>query len=170
MNNKTGQIYILTIIKVFIPKFLYIQKKLKGFPITFTIIHLIHFFAVFIYGGFLFVDNLFMSKMSQTLDEEETKKAREAIMMHVRKVVPWALLIAVASGIYLIGKVFGPISEDGLSSFQIMLSIKAFFGLWLGVRGFNQKFFKINPFLFTSHLFPFLCVVLIIFLSQIMYA
>ena len=111
-----------------------------------------------------------MSKMSQTLDADETAKAREAIMMHVRKVVPWALLIAVASGIYLIGKVFGPIEEDGLSSFQIMLSIKAFFGLWLGIRGFNQKFFKINPFLFTSHIFPFLCVVLIIFLSQIMYA
>jgi len=111
-----------------------------------------------------------MSKMSQTLDADETAKAREAIMMHVRKVVPWALLVAVASGIYLIGKVFGPIAEDGLSSFQIMLSIKAFFGLWLGIRGFNQKFFKINPFLFTSHIFPFLCVILIIFLSQIMYA
>ncbi len=107
--------------------------------------------------------------MSQTLTTEETAKAREAIMMHVRKVVPWALLVAVASGIYLIGKVFGPISEDGLSSFQIILSIKAFFGLWLGIRGFNQKFFKINPFLFTSHLFPFLSVILIIFLSQIMY-
>jgi len=111
-----------------------------------------------------------MSKMSQTLDADETAKAREAIMMHVRKVVPWALLVAVASGIYLIGKVFGPISEEGLSSFQIILSIKAFFGLWLGIRGFNQKFFKINPFLFTSHLFPFLCVILIIFLSQIMYS
>lgn len=111
-----------------------------------------------------------MSKMSQSLDADETAKAREAIMMHVRKVVPWALLVAVASGIYLIRKVFGPIAEDGLSSFQIMLSIKAFFGLWLGIRGFNQKFFKINPFLFTSHIFPFLCVVLIIFLSQIMYA
>jgi hypothetical protein len=110
-----------------------------------------------------------MSKMSQTLNEDETKKAREAIMMHVRKVVPWALLVAVASGIYLIIQVFGEISEDGLSSFQIMLSIKAFFGLWLGIRGFNQKFFKINPFVFTSHLFPFACVILIIFISQIMY-
>ncbi len=149
--------------------FIYISKKSKGFLITFTIIHLIHFFAVFIYGGFLFVDNLFMSKISQTLDADETAKAREAIMMHVRKVVPWALLVAVASGIYLIIKVFGPISEDGLNTFQIILSIKAFFGLWLGIRGFNQKFFKMNPFLFTSHLFPFFCVILIIFLSQIMY-
>lgn len=111
-----------------------------------------------------------MAKMRQTLDEEEHKKAREAIMMHVRKVVPWALLVAVASGIYLIGKVFGPIAEDGLSSFQILLSIKAFFGLWLGVRGFNQKFFKINPFMFKSHLFPFGCVILIILISQIMYS
>lgn len=108
--------------------------------------------------------------MSQTLDQDETAKAREAIMMHVRKVVPWALLVAVASGIYLIGKVFGPIGEDGMSSFQIMLSIKAFFGLWLGIRGFNQKFFKINPFLFKSHIFPFACVILIILISQIMYS
>ncbi|MBU3013685.1 hypothetical protein KO488_02870 [Poseidonibacter lekithochrous] len=107
--------------------------------------------------------------MSQTLNEEESTKAREAFMMHVRKVVPWSLLVAVASGLYLITQVFGPISDDGLNSFQIMLSIKAFFGLWLGIRGFNQKFFKINPFVFTSHLFPFLCVILIIFISQIMY-
>jgi len=124
---------------------------------------------MFIYGGFLFVDNLFLSKMSQTLNDEESKKAREAIMMHVRKVVPWALLVAVASGIYLIIQVFGPITEDGLNNFQIMLSIKAFFGLWLGIRGFNQKFFKVNPFLFTSHLFPFICVIIIVFISQIMY-
>lgn len=124
---------------------------------------------MFIYGGFLFVDNMFLSKISQTLNEEESKKAREAFMMHVRKVVPWALLVAVASGIYLVGKVFGPISEDGLSNFQIILSIKAILGLWLGVRGFNQKFFKINPFFFTGHRFPFICVMIIIFISQIMY-
>jgi len=108
--------------------------------------------------------------MPQTLNKEEHAKAREAIMMHVRKVVPWALLVAVGTGIYLVGKVFGPIENGSLNSFQIMLSIKAFFGLWLGIRGFNQKFFKLNPFVFTSHLFPFSCVVLIILLSQLMYA
>ncbi len=110
-----------------------------------------------------------MVKMPQTLSEEEYKKAREAIMIHVRKVVPNALLLAVATGLYMITQVFGEISADGLSSFQIMLSIKAFFGVWLGIRGFNQKFFKINPFVFTSHLFPFLSVILIIILSQMMY-
>ncbi len=31
--------------------------------------------------------------MKQTLSEEESKKAREAIMMHVRKVVPYALCL-----------------------------------------------------------------------------
>jgi hypothetical protein len=111
-----------------------------------------------------------MAKMTQTLSEEEYKKAREAIMMHVRKVVPNALLLAVATGLYMITQVFGEIGEDGLSSFQIMLSIKAFFGVWLGIRGFNQKFFKINPFVFTSHLFPFIVVIIIIILSQMMYA
>mgnify|MGYP000650893730 CR=1 FL=1 len=65
-------------------------KKIKGTIITFTFIHLIHFFAVFIYGGFLFVDNLFLSKIPQTLNVEESAKAREAFMKHVRKVVPWA--------------------------------------------------------------------------------
>lgn len=107
--------------------------------------------------------------MSQTLNEEESAKAREAIMMHVRKVVPWALIVAVLSGGYLFGKVFGPIDADGMNSFQIMLSIKAFLGLWLGIRGFNQKFFKINPFVFKSHLFPFGLVIIMIILSQIMY-
>jgi len=110
-----------------------------------------------------------MTKMKQTLSEEESVKAREAIMMHVRKVVPNALLVAVATGIYMFTQVFGEIGEDGMSRFQVLLSIKAFFGLWLGLRGFNQKFFKINPWLFTSHLFPFILVIIIILLSQVMF-
>ena len=135
----------------------------------YVVIHTIHIFSVFIYGGFLFVDNLFLSKMSQTLDEEESKKAREAIMIHVRKVVPYALMVAVASGIFLFTQVFGEIGEDGLSQFQIMLSIKAFLGLWLGFRGINQKLFGIQPWVFKSHLFPFILVIIIIFLSQFMF-
>ncbi len=110
-----------------------------------------------------------MIKMKESLNPDETIKAREAIMKNVRKVVPNALLIAVATGIYMFIEVFGEISSDGLSYFQIVLSIKAFFGLWLGIRGFNQKFFKINPWLFTSHLFPFIIVLLLILLSQVMY-
>lgn len=135
----------------------------------YTIIHTIHILSVLTYGGFLIVDNLFMAKMKQTLSEEEHKKAREAIMMHVRKVVPNALLIAVGTGLYLISQIFGDISPSGLSNFQILLSIKAFFGLWLGIRGFNQKFFKINPWLFTSHKFPFTVVIIIVILAQYMW-
>ncbi|MCD4667579.1 MAG: hypothetical protein K8R44_03145 [Sulfurimonas sp.] len=107
--------------------------------------------------------------MKQTLNEEEATKAREAIMMHVRKVVPYALMVAVASGLFMITQVFGEITEEGMSHFQILLSIKAFFASWLGIRGINQKLFKINPFVFTSHLFPFILVVIIILLSQLMY-
>jgi hypothetical protein len=137
---------------------------------TYTLIHIIHIFAVFIYGGFLFVDNLFLSKMSQNLTQEESKKAKEAIMVHVRKVVPYALMVAVASGLYLISQVFGEVSEDGLSTFQIILSIKAFFGIWLGIRGINQKLFSINPLYFKSHKFPFIIVIIIIVLSQLMFS
>jgi uncharacterized protein len=134
----------------------------------YTTIHTIHLLSVFIYGGFLFVDIFFLSKMPQTLNEEEHKKAREAIMKHVRKVVPYSLFVAVGTGLYLIAQVFGPIDSEGLTSFQIMLLAKAFLGMWLGLRGFNQKIFKINPWLFTSHLFPFVSVVIIILLSQFM--
>jgi len=141
----------------------------KGSLILYTIIHTIHIFSVFIYGGFLFVDILFLSKMKQSLNEDEYTKAREAIMMHVRKVVPYALMVAVASGLYMISHIFGKIEEDGMSSFQILLSIKAFFASWLGIRGINQKLFKINPWLFKSHIFPFSLVVIIILLSQFMY-
>jgi len=132
-------------------------------------IHTIHLLAVFIYGGFLFVDIFFLSKMPLSLTIDEYSKAREAIMMHVRKVVPWALLTAVATGIYMITQVFGPIAAEGLSSYQAILSVKAFFGLWLGLRGINQKFFKINPFVFKGHLFPFSSVVFIVILSQVMH-
>lgn len=117
----------------------------------------------------MFVDNLFLSRIGETLNEEESKKAREAIMKHVRNVVPYALMVAVASGLYLISQIFGPISEEGMSSFQIMLSIKAFLASWLGVRGVNQKFFGINPWVFKSHVFPFSLVIIIILLSQFMY-
>jgi len=107
--------------------------------------------------------------MKQTLNEEESAKAREAIMMHVRKVVPYSLMVAVASGLYMISQVFGEIGSNGMSSFQILLSIKAFFASWLGIRGINQKLFKINPWVFKSHFFPFSLVIIIILLSQFMY-
>jgi len=137
--------------------------------VLYTIIHTIHIFSVFIYGGFLFTDNLFMMKMKQSLSEEEHKKAREAIMIHVRKVVPKALIVAVVTGSYLFTQVFGEIGPDGLSTFQIALSIKAFLGLWLGFRGVNQVFFGIQPWVFKSHIFPFILVIIIIFLSQFMF-
>lgn len=107
--------------------------------------------------------------MNRTLSEKDSVAAKEAIMVQVRKVVPYALMIAVASGFYLITQIFGQISEDGMNSFQIMLSIKAFLASWLGIRGINQKLFGINPFVFTSHIFPFSMVVIIILLSQFMY-
>jgi len=135
----------------------------------YTLIHLVHIFSVFVYGGFLFTDNLFMAKMTQTLSVEESIKARESIMLHVRKVVPYALLVAVASGLYLIFQVFGEVSDEGLTRFQILLSLKAFLGLWLGLRGGMQLFFKINPWLFKSHLFPFILLIIIITLSQLMW-
>ncbi len=114
------------------------------------------------------MDILFLSKMPQSLTPDEHKKAREAIMVHVRKVVPYALMVAVASGLYMFSQIFGEI-DGGLSYFQTMLAIKAFFGLWLGFRGINQKLFKIDPWVFKSHLFPFSLVVIIILLSQLMY-
>ena len=135
----------------------------------YTIVHTIHIFAVFIYGGFLFTDNLFMAKMKRSLSEEEHTKAREAIMMHVRKVVPKALIVAVLSGMYLFSQIFGEIKPEGLSNFQIILAIKASLGLWLGFRGVNQVFFGIQPWVFKSHIFPFILVIIIIFLSQFMY-
>lgn len=107
--------------------------------------------------------------MNRTLSEKDSVAAKEAIMVQVRKVVPYALMVAVASGFYLITQVFGKIDENGMNSFQIMLSIKAFLASWLGIRGINQKLFGINPFVFTSHLFPFSMVVIIILLSQLMY-
>ncbi len=107
--------------------------------------------------------------MQQSVSDEEYAKAREAIMIHVRKVVPYSLFVAVGTGTYMFTQVFGVIAEDGMSQFQVLLSIKAFLGLWLGLRGFNQKLFGINPWLFKSHIFPFTLVVIMILLSQIMF-
>ncbi len=90
-------------------------------------------------------------------------------MIHVRKIVPKALIVAVITGIYMFSQVFGPIGDNGLSSFQILLGIKAFFGSWLGLRGVLQVFFGIQPLVFKSHIFPFSLVIMIILLSQFMY-
>lgn len=135
----------------------------------FILIKTIHLFSAFIYGGFLITDNLFLNKMSRSLDEEEHKKARESFMMFVRKVVPPSLLVAVFTGLYLISQVFGSIGEEGMSSFQILLALKAFLGIWLGLRGFLQVYLKIQPLVFKGHLLPFAFVITIIFLSQFMY-
>ncbi|HIP51152.1 MAG TPA: hypothetical protein EYG94_03605, partial [Campylobacterales bacterium] len=107
--------------------------------------------------------------MTRSLDEEEHKKAKKSFMIYVRKVVPPSLLVAVISGLYLIAQVFGSIGEDGLTSFQILLALKAFLGLWLGLRGFMQVYLKIQPLVFKGHQLPFAFVLTIIFLSQFMY-
>ena len=133
-------------------------------------IHLTHIFSVFIYGGFLFTDNLFLTRMKKDIGDEEYSKVREYFMKYVRVVVPKALIVAVVTGIYLFSVNFGPIGEDGLSNFLILLGIKAFLGLWLGLRGVLQVFFGIQPLVFKSHLFPFTLVVIIIFLSQLMFS
>ena len=125
-------------------------------------IKLIHIFSVFIYGGFLFTDNLFLSKMKKDLPNDEHARVREYFMQYVRKVVPKALIIAVSSGMYLFYINFGVIDETGWTNFQILLAIKGFLGGWLGLRGVLQVFFKIQPLVFKSHLFPFILVVVII--------
>ena len=135
----------------------------------FIFIKTIHLFAAFIYGGFLITDNLFLNKMPRTLTTEEHKKARESFMMFVRKVVPPALIVAVLTGLYLISQVFGTISDEGMTHFQMLLSLKAFLGLWLGLRGFMQVYLKIQPLVFKGHQLPFAFVLTIIFLSQFMH-
>ena len=136
---------------------------------TYLIIHTIHLFSAFIYGGFLIADNLFLVHIKESFSTEEHTKIRESFMKYVRKVVPPSLIVAVLSGLYLITQVFGPISDEGMSTFQILLSIKAFLGIWLGLRGGLQVYFKVQPFVFKSHVLPFSFVTTIIFLSQFMY-
>ncbi len=136
---------------------------------TFVLIKTIHIFAAFIYGGFLIVDNLFLVKIKKSFDEEEHTKIRESFMKYVRNVVPPALIVAVLTGLYLITQVYGPIGEDGLTRFQMLLSLKAFLGIWLGIRGFLQVYMGIQPLVFKSHVLPFSFVITIIFLSQFMY-
>ncbi len=136
---------------------------------TFVLIKTIHLFAAFIYGGFLIVDNLFLVHIKESYTDEESKEIRESFMKYVRKVVPPSLIVAVLTGLYLITQVFGPIAPEGISSFQMMLSLKAFLGIWLGIRGFAQVYLGIQPLVFKSHVLPFAFVVTIIFLSQFMY-
>ena len=136
----------------------------------YLIIHLTHIFSVFIYGGFLITDNLFLSRIKNNISEDEHKIVREYFMQYVRKVVPKALILAVITGSYLFYINFGEIAEDGLSNFQIVLLIKAFLGGWLGLRGVLQVFFGIQPLYFKSHIFPFSLVLIIIVLSQVMFA
>jgi len=136
---------------------------------TFVLVKTIHIFAAFIYGGFLITDNLFLTKIQRSYSEEEHKKIRESFMMYVRKVVPPSLIVAVVTGLYLISQVYGPISPEGLTWFQKVLGLKAFLGIWLGLRGGLQVYFKIQPFVFKSHVLPFAFVLTIIFLSQFMY-
>jgi hypothetical protein len=136
---------------------------------TFILIKTIHLFSAFIYGGFLIVDNLILVHIKKSYNEEEHKNIRESFMKYARKIVPPSLLIAVGSGLYLISQVYGPINDEGLSRFQVMLALKAILGIWLGVRGFLQVYMGIQPLVFKSHILPFVFVVTILFLSQFMY-
>lgn len=132
-------------------------------------IKLLHIFSVLIYGGFLFTDNLILMRMQKTLSNKKYEEVRAYFKDFTRAIVPKALILAVFSGIYLFHNSFGSIDENGLSNFQILLSLKAILGLWLGLRGILQVFFGIQPFIFKSHKLPFILVIIIVTLSQVMY-
>lgn len=130
---------------------------------------LLHIFSVFIYGGFLFTDNLILMRMQKTLSKEKYNEVRAYFKEFTRVLVPKALVVAVISGVLLFHHSFGAVGGNGLTNFQILLSIKGVLGLWLGLRGILQVFFGIQPFVFKSHKLPFILVILIILLSQIMF-
>lgn len=136
---------------------------------TYLIIKLLHIFSVLIYGGFLFTDNLILMRMQKTLSKEKYEEVRSYFKGFTKVLVPKALIVAVITGLFLFHNTFGIVGENGFSNFQILLSIKAVLGIWLGLRGILQVFFGIQPFVFKSHRLPFLLVVCIVFLSQAMY-
>ncbi|WP_373072136.1 hypothetical protein [Sulfurimonas sp.] len=131
---------------------------------------LLHIFSVLIYGGFLFTDNLILMRMQKTLSKNRYEEVRAYFKDFTKVIVPKALVVAVISGLYLVHTAFGPINDTGLSNFQIVLTIKALLGLWLGTRGILQVFFGIQPLVFKSHKLPFLLVILIVLLSQVMWS
>lgn len=114
-------------------------------------IKLVHLFSVLIYGGFLFTDNLILMRLQKNLSRQKYEEVRLYFKNFTKVLVPKALILAVLSGTYLFYVNFGEISSNGLSNFQMLLLIKAFFGLWLGLRGVLQVFFNIQPFIFKSH-------------------
>ncbi len=136
---------------------------------SYLIIKILHIFSVFIYGGFLFTDNLILMRMQKTLSKEKYDEVRAYFKEFTRVLVPKALVVAVITGVLLFHNSFGSVGENGLTNFQIVLSIKAILGLWLGLRGILQVFFGIQPFFFKSHKLPFILVIIIILLSQIMF-
>lgn len=135
----------------------------------YLVMKLIHIFSVLIYGGFLFTDNLILMRMQKTLSPQKYSEIRSYFKEFTKVLVPKALIAAVASGLYLFYINFGEISQSGLSNFQIVLLIKALLGIWLGLRGILQVFFNIQPFIFKSHKLPFILVIVIVVLSQVMW-
>jgi len=136
---------------------------------TFLIIKTIHLMAAFVYGGFLITDNLIIMRMQKHLTPEEYAKARGAVAKRIRSIVPPALVIIMITGLYMISQVFGTIGEEGMTRYQILLSLKAFLGIWLGLRGSLQVYAGIQPLVFKGHRLPFVFVLTIIFLSQFMH-
>ena len=125
--------------------------------------------AAFVYGGFLITDNLIIMRMQKHLTPEEYAKARGGVAARIRSIVPPALVIIMVTGLYMISQVFGAIGEEGLTRYQMLLSLKAFLGIWLGLRGSLQVYAGIQPLVFKGHRLPFVFVLTIIFLSQFMH-
>jgi len=136
---------------------------------TFIIIKTIHLMAAFVYGGFLITDNLIIMRMQKHLTPEEYAKARGGVAARIRSIVPPALVIIMVTGLYMISQVIGTIGEEGMTRYQMLLSLKAFLGIWLGLRGSLQVYAGIQPLVFKGHRLPFVFVLTIIFLSQFMH-
>lgn len=136
----------------------------------YLLVKLIHLFSVLIYGGFLFTDNLILMRMQKNI--VRTKISRGALLLqrlYESSCTKSSNNSRIEWFIPFLCQFWRYPTQSGLTNFQILLLIKAYLGSWLGLRGVLQVFFNVQPFIFKSHKLPFILIIIIVVLSQVMW-
>jgi hypothetical protein len=94
---------------------------------TYTIVHIIHLLAAIIFLGFIFADVVVLSVLKKDFGEIRAKEIKESIGARGKKIFPFAVLVLLLSGGFMMSKYIN--SEAGMfnSNLQLLLLTKIAF-------------------------------------------
>ncbi len=141
---------------------------------TYTSVLIIHLFCAIIFIGFVFADTVILPAMKKVLNEQDYQKIMQVISNRARKVFPFALLVLVITGGFMVSKFINSSLGYFSSNLQLLLMLKIFFALLIVcgvIYSLLMRILKKTPHPRMKHFHKFVLIngIFIIILAKLMF-